>query len=302
MPILPNARERENLWRLLELARTEDLGSGDVTSAILPGGLHATARFVARQDLVVAGVALLEAVAVQYDGAIRTKVLLEEGYEAHPGDALAEWSGPAPGILASERVALNFLQRLSGIATTTRRFVKAVAGTHADIYDTRKTTPGWRDLEKFAVRVGGGLNHRKGLYDAVLVKDNHLAILAQSEGQDPLTATGRELDRLRPYLPPNAFVELEVDTLEQFEQALNLNVDIILLDNMSVDQIHEAVRLRERAGAATRIELEASGGITLGNVRAVAETGVERIAIGALTHSAAAVDIGLDIHVGNDNR
>jgi len=207
------------------------------------------------------------------------------------------WHGPARSMMAAERVALNFMQRLSGIATATSEYVKAVAGTGAEIYDTRKTIPGWRDLEKFAVRVGGGKNHRKGLFDAVLVKDNHLAVLAKAEGKDPLTAAGRELERVRPYLGDKAFIELEVDTLEQFKTALTLPVDIILLDNMGIDQLRSAVEMRNRAGLKNRIELEASGGITLANVREVAMTGVERIAIGAITHSSGSVDIALDIEI-----
>ncbi len=298
MAVCPNIRERENLWRLLELARDEDLGSGDVTSEILPAQLRAAGRFVARQPMVFCGGALLEAIAACYDGGIRTVVRAEEGARVRAGDLLAEWSGPVRGILSAERVALNFLQRLSGVATTTREYVEAVAGTGAAIYDTRKTTPGWRELEKYAVRVGGGSNHRKGLYDAVLVKDNHLAIMAKVQGHDPFTAVARELERVRPYLPEGAFIELEVDDLEQFAGALSLDVDIILLDNMTTEQLARAVRMRDEAGAKGRIELEASGGITLANVRAVAETGVERISVGALTHSAGAVDISLDIDVG----
>ncbi len=297
MAIVPNIRERQNLWRILEFARREDLGSGDVTSAILPGDLHAAARFVARQPMVFCGGALLEPIAVRYDGGIRTRLHVQEGARVEAGRALAEWQGPVRGILSAERVALNFLQRLSGVATATREYVDAVAGTNAAIYDTRKTTPGWRELEKYAVRVGSGQNHRKGLYDAVLVKDNHLAIMARAEGQDPLTAAAHELERIRPFLPEGAFIELEVDTLDQFARALELNVDIILLDNMSVEELAQAVRMRDRAGARGRTELEASGGITLENVRAVAETGVERISVGALTHSAGAVDISLEIQV-----
>jgi nicotinate-nucleotide pyrophosphorylase (carboxylating) len=297
MPIQPNIRERENLWRILELARREDLGGGDVTSAILPAELHARGRFVARQPMVFCGGALLEPIAVKYDGAIRTTVAVPEGERVQKGQILADWEGPARGLMSAERVALNFLQRLSGVATTTREGVDAVAGTRSAIYDTRKTTPGWRELEKYAVRVGGGLNHRKGLYDAVLVKDNHLAIMARAEGQDPLTATARELERIRPYLPEGAFVMLEVEDLRHFARVLELDVDIIMLDNMSVLDMAEAVRIRDRAGARGRIELEASGGITLQNVRAVAQTGVERISVGALTHSAGAVDISLDIVV-----
>ncbi len=272
-------------------------GSGDVTSAILPQEVSAAGRFVARQPVVFCGGALLETIAVCYDGQLRTQPLADEGKLILPGGVLAEWRGPVRAMMSAERVALNFLQRLSGVATTTRAYVEAVAGTGARIYDTRKTTPGWRELEKYAVRVGGGLNHRKGLYDAVLVKDNHLAIMARAEGREPLPATARELERVRPYLPQGAFIELEVDTLEQFRSVVHLNVDIILLDNMSVETLREAVALRDAAGAQGRIELEASGGITLENVRAVAESGVERIAVGALTHSAGAADIALDVEV-----
>jgi nicotinate-nucleotide pyrophosphorylase (carboxylating) len=247
--------------------------------------------------MVFCGAALLETIAAAYDGAIRTRPLVAEGAVVGPTCELAVWDGPARGVMAAERVALNFLQRLSGVSTTTREYVKAVAGTGAGIYDTRKTTPGWRELEKYAVRVGGGRNHRRGLYDAVLVKDNHLAVLAMVEGRDPILAVGRELERIRPFLGEHAFIELEVDTLDQIEVALTLPVDIILLDNMSCEQMRRAVAMRDVAGLRGRLELEASGGITLDNVRAVAETGVERIAIGALTHSAGAVDIALDIEV-----
>lgn len=297
MPLRPTQRERENLWNLLEMARSEDLGSGDVTSAILPRDVLAHGHFRARQPMVVCGGALLEAIAACYDGALRTETLLDEGARAEPDAVLAEWHGPARAMMAAERVALNFLQRLSGVATTTAEYVDAVKGTCAEIYDTRKTTPGWRELEKYAVRAGGGRNHRKGLWDAVLIKDNHLAVLARAEGRDPIEAAARELERVRPYLGERSFIELEVDSMEQFEVALTLPVDIILLDNMSAEDLSEAMIRRRQAGFAERIELEASGGITLGNVRAVAETGVDRIAIGALTHSAGAVDIALDIEI-----
>jgi nicotinate-nucleotide pyrophosphorylase (carboxylating) len=190
--IQPGKKERENLWRLLEMAKAEDLGSGgDLTSAILPAEVMATAQFRARQPMVLCGGALLEAIAVSYDGLIHTQHVVEEGARAEKGALLAEWHGPAKHIMSAERVALNFIQRLSGIATTTREYVDAIAGTSAGIYDTRKTIPAWRDLEKYAVRVGGGKNHRKGLYDAVLIKDNHLAVLARAEGQDPIVAAAR---------------------------------------------------------------------------------------------------------------
>ena len=298
MGVQPGKRERENLWRLLEMARAEDLGqSGDITSSILPPEVQAHARFRARQPMVFCGGALLEAIALRYDGHIRTRTVVEEGNLVERGELLAEWIGPAKGIMAAERVALNFLQRLSGVATTTREYVNAVAGTGAEIYDTRKTTPGWRELEKYAVRVGGGKNHRRGLYDAVLIKDNHLAVLAKAEGQNPISAAARELERIRPFLGDHAFIELEVDTLEQFAMALTLPVDIILLDNMVAVELAAAVKMRDEAGLRGRLELEASGGVTLATVREVAMTGVERVAIGALTHSSGAVDIALDIEV-----
>ena len=295
MAITPGKAERDSLWRLVEMARQEDRGSGDVTGSIVPLETRARGRFLAREEMVVCGAALLEAVAMCYDGEIHTAARAEEGDRMERGGLLAEWEGPCRGILAAERVALNFLQRLSGVATATRAYVEAVAGTSAEIYDTRKTTPGWRDLEKYAVRVGGGRNHRKGLYDAVLIKDNHLAVLAKAEGRDPIAAAGRELERLRPLLADGAFIELEVDTLEQFEHALALPVDIILLDNMNVERLRQAVARRDKAGLAGRVLLEASGGVTLANVRQVAQTGVERIAVGAITHSAEAMDIALDI-------
>lgn len=298
MAIELGERERENLRRLLKMAREEDLGTtGDLTSALLPSDVTAAGRFVARQEMVLCGGALLETIGLAYDEHLRTVTLVEEGRFIRDGRELAVWNGSARAMMAGERVALNFVQRLSGVATITRKYVAAVEGTRAAILDTRKTTPGWRQLEKYAVRTGGGKNHRMGLYDAVLVKDNHLAVLARSEGADALTALGRRLERIRPNLPPGAFVELEVDTLEQLKVALTLPVDMILLDNMTPDELRTAVSMRDEARGGKRIELEASGGITLENVRQVAETGVDRISVGALTHSAPAADISLDIDI-----
>ena len=297
MAISAGKREMDNLQRLLALAKAEDLGSGDVTGELLPAELRAEARFVARQELVFCGGMMLCAIAGAYDPAIATDVSVGDGASVQPGAELARWSGPARGVLAAERVALNFIQRLSGIATMTRRYVDAVAGSGAAIMDTRKTTPGWRDLEKYAVRCGGGGNHRRGLYDAILVKDNHLGVLARAGSADAIGALAARLADARRRLGPDGFVEVEVDTLEQFEAALKLPLDVILLDNMTPDQMHRAAGLRDAAGLRGRVKIEASGGVTLANLAAIAACGVERISVGALTHSAPAADIGLDVEL-----
>jgi len=294
-PPQPDRAVLGNLAVLLEMARRADLGGGDVTDVVVPADAVVRGRFVAREPLVACGVAMLDAIAAAYDAGIATAPLADEGARVAAGEALAEWTGPARSVLAAERVALNFLQRLCGVATLTASYVEAVAGTAARIYDTRKTIPGWRQLDKYAVRAGGGCNHRMGLYDAVLVKDNHLAILAASGVDEPLAEAARRLAGVRDHLPAGGFVEVEVDGLDQLGRALTLDVDVILLDNMAPDVLREAAAMRDAAGAAGRIELEASGGITLANVRAAAEAGVERISVGALTHSAPAVDIALDI-------
>ncbi|MBL7134317.1 MAG: carboxylating nicotinate-nucleotide diphosphorylase [Phycisphaerae bacterium] len=288
-------REMANLRRLLDLARAEDLGPGDVTSALLPAGAKAAGRFVARQELVFCGGAFLEMIAAAYDERIRTVVEVGEGERAATGAVLGRWDGPAAPILSAERVALNFLQRLSGIATLTRRYVDAVAGTGAEIFDTRKMTPGWRDLEKYAVRSGGGRNHRRGLYDALLVKDNHLTAMKRAGFDDAIGALADKLAAARKKLGEGGFIGIEVDTLEQFEAALKLPVDIILLDNFSAEDLSRAVAYRRRDDPSGKVALEASGGVTLESVGEVARSGVERIAVGAITHSARAVDIALDL-------
>ncbi len=287
----------ENLRRLLDMARAEDLGAGDVTAALLPENLAAEGQFVAREPLVFCGGFFLHAIADAYDLGIRTNVAVADGERVEPGAELARWTGPARSVLSAERVALNFLQRLGGVATTTGRYVDAVAGTDAAILDTRKTTPGWRDLEKYAVRVGGGTNHRRGLHDAILIKDNHLAALARAGSDDALADIGRALADARRRLGPDGFVEIEVDTLVQLDKALTLPVDIVLLDNMPPGDLAEAVRRRDAAGLRGRVALEASGGITLETVAEVAAAGVDRISVGALTHSPAAVDIALDVRL-----
>ncbi|MFH1416878.1 MAG: carboxylating nicotinate-nucleotide diphosphorylase [Planctomycetota bacterium] len=288
-----------HLQTLLELARREDFGdqAGDLTSLLLPEtAYNATGSWslVAREAGRFCGQAvlppLLRALAPEVrldwvDTKIDTKPL-------SAGDEIARLSGRVCQMLAAERTLLNFLQHLSGVATLTARFVAAVAGTHTKIYDTRKTTPGLRSLEKYAVRCGGGHNHRIGLYDAVLIKDNHLADIPVARLAHTVFEMLGRIDKL-PVKP--AFVEVECDTLEQLAELLKVvGIDVILLDNFEVDALREAARIRDDAGLRGKIELEASGNATLESVRAIAETGVERIAIGAITHSAPCLDLGLD--------
>jgi nicotinate-nucleotide pyrophosphorylase (carboxylating) len=293
MSIKPTESEREAMRRLVYQAREEDLGAGDVTGRLIPPEIQATGQFVAREPLVVCGGTFLDAIAKAYDESIQMILWKQEGQTVEAGEVIAEWFGPAWHIVAAERVALNFLQRLCGVATITRRYVDAVKAAGAKIYDTRKTIPAWRDLEKYAVRVGGGQNHRRGLHDAILVKDNHLVAVN-------LKDLGSRLEELRRDLPYNGFVEIEVDTLEQLADALALPVDVILLDNMGIDQLQQAVAMRREAGKDDEIQLEASGGITLESIADVAATNIDRIAVGAITHSAPAVDIGLDLQLKND--
>ena len=294
----PGQLEIANLRALLAMAVAEDLGGGDVTAAMLSDDVRASGIVVAREPLVLCGGVFLAEIFAAYDAEITVDLQAAEGADLQAGAAIAHIDGPACSVLAAERVALNFLQRLSGVATLTARYVRAVAGTGAEILDTRKTTPGWRALEKYAVRCGGGVNHRMGLYDSVLIKDNHLAVLAAAGVDDPIAELAAKFPDVRASLAAaGGFIEIEVDTLEQFDAALPLGADVILLDNMSPDQMRQAVTRRDAAGLSGKVMLEASGGITLENVRQAAETGVERIALGAITHSARAVDIALDIEV-----
>jgi nicotinate-nucleotide pyrophosphorylase (carboxylating) len=297
MKVQPSEAERQNFRQLVYMAREEDLGSGDITCRLLPANLRATGRFIAREPIILCGGVLLDAVAKAYNEKIEMVLWKEEGQPLEVGDCLAEWTGPAWAILAAERTALNFLQRLSGVATITRKFVNAVEGTGAAIYDTRKTTPGWREIEKYAVRVGGGRNHRRGLYDAILVKDNHVAALTCAGLDSPLETIGPQLAELRKQLGHEGFTEVEVDRLEQLPAAMKLPVDYILLDNMMPDQLRRAVRMRDEAGLKGKIQFEASGGIRLETVVEVARTGVERISCGAITHSARAMDIAMDMEI-----
>lgn len=273
---------------LIAAALAEDIGSGDVTSRyFVPAERRAAAVIAARTDCVVAGVEIAREVFQRVDHALQVDLRCSDGARFGPGGVLMRIEGPARSLLTAERTALNFLQRLSGVATQTARYVEAVAGTGVRILDTRKTTPGWRLLEKAAVKAGGGTNHRFGLYDMVLVKDNHLVA---SHELGALQAAIRHARAER----PDIRVELEADTLAQVESFLGLEgVDFILLDNMAPELLRAAVELRRRLGRAD-VQFEASGGVTLATVRAIAETGVDAISSGALTHSAVAVDLGLD--------
>ena len=264
-------------------ALEEDLGrAGDITSDLtIPADAKAIARFVTRKPGSIAGLIAAQAAFRLVDPAITFDVTLPDGSKAKSGDVLATVSGPARAILSAERVALNFLGHLSGVATATAALVEAVQGTKARITCTRKTLPGLRLLQKYAVRCGGGFNHRFGLDDAVLIKDNHVAAAG---GIAPA------LERVRARLGHMAKIEVEVDTLAQLEEALLLSADTILLDNMSVEDLKRAVAL-----AKGRAVLEASGNVTLATVRAIAETSVDYISSGAITHSAANLDIGLDV-------
>ncbi len=279
---------------LVTLALQEDLGSagsvqGDITSSLLlPGNVSATAHVVARALGIVAGLPAISLVAAGVDANLRVTCHVEDGSIVQKGTRLATITGPMVSLLAAERTMLNFVQHLSGVATQTRLYVDAVAGLPAKILDTRKTLPGWRLLEKYAVRQGGGHNHRLGLYDQFLIKDNHLAAGRQVKLslRDAITQAKAK----RPY--PEVLVEVEVETLAQLDEALAATPEIILLDNMPPEMMCQAVARRNTIAPA--VQLEASGGVHLETVRAIAETGVDRISIGALTHSAKAFDLALD--------
>jgi nicotinate-nucleotide pyrophosphorylase (carboxylating) len=286
MPL--TAAETAAARRLIEQALAEDLGdAGDLTSrATIPADLPGRAAFVARADGVIAGLPVAGLVFAAIDAHVRFEPLVADGAAVTPGARLATVEGPMRAVLAGERTALNFVQRLSGVATLTRRYVEA-AGGGARVLDTRKTTPGWRLLEKYAVRAGGGHNHRVGLYDGILIKDNHLAALGG--GPDALQ---RAVAAARAAAGPGVPVEVEVDTWEQFEAALACGPDIVLLDNMSPDLLRRCAG--RRAAAAPAVQLEASGGVTLQTIAAIAVTGVDRVSVGALTHSVVALDVALD--------
>ncbi len=275
----------EDIRKAVQTALAEDIGRGDVTSlATIPESTSARAVMNAREALVVSGLLFAETAFRELCSSAQVVPSAQDGQSVAAGAPLMEVSGPARALLSAERVALNFVQRLSGIATLTSQFVAAVRGTSVQILDTRKTTPGWRHFEKYAVSCGGGRNHRSGLYDMVLIKDNHLAAL---RGESP-NAIAAAVRRARAQFP-ELRIEVEADTLNQVEEALEAGADLILLDNMNPVQLRLAVQ-KCRGHAQT----EASGGVNLASVRSIAETGVDFISVGALTHSARAVDIGLD--------
>lgn len=292
------AIELEQFRRLVELARQEDFGPhGDVTTRLLPPpALDDTGEWslTARQAGRFAGVHLVPLLLEELAPKIGVEWLGPKSPrgDVEAGERIAKFSGLVCQMLAAERTLLNFLQHLSGVATLTARYVDAAAGTHAKIYDTRKTTPGMRTLEKYAVRCGGGHNHRTGLYDAVLLKDNHLASIPTNRLAH---AVFEMLSRLETLPSEPAFVEVECDGLDQLAELLKVvGIDVILLDNFEIPMLRDAVAMRDQAGLRGKIELEASGGITLETVRRVAESGVERIAVGAITHSAPILDLGID--------
>ena len=279
LPDLPRPSRHDPI----AIALAEDLGPGDLTSRYFIGNHHGRARIFAKEPAVAAGIETGAEVFRRVDPKLEVKVMRPSGTRLASGEDVIQIRGAVRSILSAERVALNFIQRLSGIATLTRRFVDAIAGERARILDTRKTTPGLRALEKAAVLAGGGTNHRFGLFDMVMVKDNHLAVCGRLQSlQEAIGRFRREHPQLR--------VEIEADTLDQVREFLTLDgVDVILLDNMSCADLAAAVQLN-----AGRRELEASGGVTLENVREIAATGVDFISVGALTHSARAIDFSLE--------
>ena len=273
----------ESLGRVVAGALAEDLGeAGDITSdSIVPPAASMSAALRCREAGRIAGVDAIGIVLSNLPGPSQVDVLTADGADVEPGSTIAVLEGPARSVLKGERVILNLMGRLSGIATATAAAVRAVAGTGASIKDTRKTTPGLRVLEKYAVAVGGGVNHRAGLYDAVLIKDNHIGVAGS------ITAA---VSRVRERLGADVPIQVEVDTLDQLDEALRCQVSAVLLDNMAPEQLRRAVAIVDH-----RCHTEASGGITLANVRVVAETGVDAISLGWLTHSARSLDLGLDI-------
>ncbi len=296
-----NAAVEDDLRHIVRLAVREDLDRQYdwTTVALVSPGQEGRAAIVAREAGVIAGLRALPVIIDEMQASIECQLLAGDGDEVKARTPIAEIAGSARDLLTCERPMLNLVGRLSGIATLTREYIRRVDGTGTRIYDTRKTTPGWRRLEKYAVRCGGGHNHRTGLFGAILIKDNHLA-LAAIGNVTPAEAVRRARDFVR-QMPPQSFpnfdaekfiIEIEVDRLEQLEDVFAAGPDIVLLDNMSREQLQAAVARRD--AVAPQIELEASGGVTLETVREIAATGIERISVGALTHAARSLDVALD--------
>jgi nicotinate-nucleotide pyrophosphorylase (carboxylating) len=284
---------KPQIEEIIDRALAEDLGKGDVTTeALIPGDQQGTGSIVAKKEGILAGTEAATQVFRRVDPELKVEILLEDGARVKPGSKVARVSGSIASILKAERVALNFLQRLSGIASETNRYVARVEGLPVRIMDTRKTTPGLRSLEKYAVSVGGGRNHRMSLYDGILIKDNHLAALrSQGFNIKEIIVKARQNVPQRPSTQSaECWVEVEVGTVSEALEAVKAGADIVMLDNMNLEDIRNAVQ-----SIHGRALIEASGGITLDNVRAVAETGVDFISIGALTHSARALDISLEL-------
>ena len=287
---------------LLQLAIEEDILTGDITTEnLIPDNLMVEGVFLAKEDGVIAGLPVIECFFSKLDKNPFFKPWIKEGDVVCKGETIAAIQGSAKVLLSGERIALNFLQRLSGIATLTSQFVERIKPLKTSLMDTRKTIPGWRYLEKYAVAVGGGVNHRKGLYDQVLVKDNHLDIMKNKlfcEVTPHMSIIEKVTSVLREKIEKDVLIEIETRTLEEVKNALYAGVDIILFDNMSIQQMKDAVRLVKewKHGEGKQHPLtEASGNITLENVHLVAQTGVDRISVGAITHSAKAMDISLEI-------
>jgi nicotinate-nucleotide pyrophosphorylase (carboxylating) len=286
-------RALDSLQPLLTLALDEDIGPGDLTSDVLINtDAAASGELLAKADGVVAGLLFVPSILQRVDARLQFKPQVEDGDRIARRKVLGRITGPVRPLLTVERTVLNFLQALSGVATLTSQFVAAAAGTDAVILDTRKTTPGWRYLEKYAVRMGGGVNHRTGLHDGVLIKDNHLAVRAPNHMGETIAGLVREArSRISAEIP----IQVEVEQVDYLAEVLRSKPDVVLLDNMEAPMIREAVQMRDRLFGDGGPALEASGGITLENVRQVAETGVDRISVGALTHSAPVLDISLEV-------
>lgn len=291
-----DAEVEEDCRQLVCLAVREDLGRiyDWTTVALIPPEATGRAEVVVREAAVVCGMPVGRLVLDEMESGLAWTPLVEDGAKVGAGTSIARVEGPARSLLTCERTLLNFIGRLSGIATLTRQFVDMAASKTAHVYDTRKTTPGWRRLEKYAVHCGGGRNHRCGLFDAILIKDNHLALAAAGGGAATPSAAVREARAFaeEQRVGEKLLIEIEVDTLEQLDDALSAAPDAILLDNMSLDQLPEAVARRD--AVAPDVVLEASGGVNLATISDIARTGVERISVGALTHGARSVDVGLD--------